>query len=138
MMILHEQGKFEWNDTVAQKFLPCFQSLNWKDGDTIRPSQLQASKNPTPHDPSRRAGLCPKIQNDIDTDGVADVSFNSIYPNQTRFNDLQSYVESCARTPLAFEPGTEYLYGPNQGIQGRLIEVISGFTPRRVLARENL
>ena len=123
MMILHEQGKFEWNDKVS-KFLPCFQSLNWKDGDTIRPC-TQPLK--ILHLMTHRAGWTyPKIQNDIDTDGVADVSFNSIYPNQTRFNDLQSYVESCARTPLAFEPGTEYLYGPNQGIQGRLIEVISG------------
>jgi CubicO group peptidase (beta-lactamase class C family) len=67
-----------------------------------------------------------KIENGIDEGGVPNVAFDSIYPNQTRFNDLQSYVESCAKTPLAFEPGTKYLYGMNQGIQGRLIEVISG------------
>ena len=36
MMMLHEEGKLNWDDEVS-KFLPCFQSLTWRDGETIRP-----------------------------------------------------------------------------------------------------
>jgi CubicO group peptidase (beta-lactamase class C family) len=123
MMMLHEEGKLNWDDEVS-KFLPCFQSLTWRDGETIRPC-TQPLK--IIHLMTHRSGWTyDKIENGIDEGGVPNVAFDSIYPNQTRFNDLQSYVESCAKTPLAFEPGTKYLYGMNQGIQGRLIEVISG------------
>ncbi len=134
MLMLHEEGKFKWDDEVS-KFLPCLKSLNWKDGDTVRPCTEPLR---IVHLMTHRAGWTyPKRENDIDIDGVADVSFDSIYPNQTRFNDLQSYVEACAKTPLMFEPGTKYLYGPNQGIQGRLIEVISG-RPLEEFLREQI
>ncbi|MEC8554068.1 MAG: serine hydrolase domain-containing protein, partial [Planctomycetota bacterium] len=134
MMMLHEEGKFAWDDEVS-KFLPCFTSLTWKDGDTIRPCTQPLR---IVHLMTHRAGWTyPKSQNAIDIDGVPDVSFDSIYPSQTRFNDLQSFVEACAKTPLMFEPGSQYLYGPNQGIQGRLIEVISG-RPLEEFLREHI
>ena len=123
MLILHEEGKFDWNDEVS-RLIPCFQRLTWKDGDEIRPCTKPLR---IIHLMNHRSGWgYPQVENEIDIDGVPDVSFNSIYPNQTRFNDLQSFVEACANTPLAFEPGTQYLYGLNQGIQGRLIEIMSG------------
>ena len=123
MLMLHEEGRFNWDDEVS-KYLPCFQNLTWKEGDTIRPCTKPLR---IIHLMTHRAGWTyPKKENEIDIDGVSDVRFDSIYPNQTRFDDLQAFVESCARTPLMFEPGTQYLYGPNQGIQGRLIEVLSG------------
>ena len=123
MMMLHEEGKFDWNDEVS-KYIPCFKELKFKDGDQIRPCTQPLR---IIHLMTHRTGWgYPRLPNEIDIDGVPDVSFDSIYPNQTRFNDLQSFVESCANTPLAFEPGTRYLYGINQGIQGRLIEIISG------------
>ena len=37
MMTLHEQGKFEWNDPVAD-YIPCFADLVVQDGDAIRPA----------------------------------------------------------------------------------------------------
>ena len=123
MMMLHEEGKFSWDDEVS-KFIPSFTKLTWKDGDTIR-----TCKEPLRiiHLMTHRVGWTyQKSENEIDVDGAPDFSFDSIYPNQTRFNDLQSFVEACAKTPLMFEPGSQYLYGPNQGIQGRLIEVVSG------------
>ena len=36
MMILHEQGKFDWNDEVS-KYIPCMAKLTWRDGDEIKP-----------------------------------------------------------------------------------------------------
>ena len=43
MLILHEEGKFDWNDEVS-RFIPCFQTLTWKsslertapDGDILK------------------------------------------------------------------------------------------------------
>ena len=123
MMMLHEEGRFSWDDEVS-KFIPCFTKLTWQNGDTIRPCTQPLR---IVHLMTHRVGWTyQKRKNEIDVDGAPDFSFDSIYPNQTRFNDLQSFVEACAKTPLMFEPGSQYLYGPNQGIQGRLIEVISG------------
>ena len=54
------------------------------------------------------------------------------YPNGgtygywTKFNDLKSFVDEVSQYPLEFEPGTQYLYGINQAILGRLVEVLSG------------
>ena len=64
-------------------------------------------------------------------------NYESVHPNQTQFNDLSSYVEAVAKQPLEFEPGSRYLYGINQAILGRVIEVISGKSFEEFL-RENI
>ena len=39
-----------------------------------------------------------------------------------------SYCEAIAQEPLAFEPRSSFLYGINQAILGRLVEVLSGLS----------
>jgi CubicO group peptidase (beta-lactamase class C family) len=51
--------------------------------------------------------------------------YESPHPNQTRYQDLQEFIEAAAREPLMFEPGTSFAYGINQAILGRLVEVLS-------------
>ncbi|MCP4011698.1 MAG: beta-lactamase family protein, partial [Phycisphaeraceae bacterium] len=46
--------------------------------------------------------------------------------SQTKFKDLQEFCELAADYPLEFDPGTGYVYGINQAILGRLVEVLSG------------
>ena len=41
-------------------------------------------------------------------------------------NDLEAFVGDVANHPVDFEPGTQFLYGLNQAILGRLVEVLSG------------
>ena len=122
MMTLHEQGKFDWNDEVS-KYIPCMAKLTWRDGDEIRPCTKPLR---IIHLMTHRSGWGYDVRPGYEPVYSPNIAFDTIFPNQTRFNDLQSYVEACAKHPLLFEPGTQYLYGINQAIQGRLIEVITG------------
>tara|TARA_Y100001933_G_scaffold46134_1_gene43962 strand:+ start:387 stop:1622 length:1236 start_codon:yes stop_codon:yes gene_type:complete len=122
MMILHEHGKFDWNDEVS-KYIPCMAKLTWRDGDEIKPCTKPLR---IIHLMTHRSGWGYDVRPGYETVYSPNIAFDSIYPIQTRYDDLQSYVEACANHPLAFEPGTRYLYGINQAIQGRLIEVITG------------
>lgn len=115
MLTLHEAGLFEWDDPVAD-YLPCFADLRVQDGEGSRPAR----------EPLRIEHLM------THRSGYSYYAFatppepDSPHPNQTRFQDLQEFVEVAARTPVAFEPGSDYLYGINQAILGRLVEVLSG------------
>ncbi len=42
------------------------------------------------------------------------------------WNNLDELMRHIAKMPLEFEPGSEYLYGINQLILGRVVEVLSG------------
>ena len=45
-----------------------------------------------------------------------------------KYNNLEDFVEDVTKVPLAFEPGEKFLYGLNQAILGRVVEVITGET----------
>lgn len=115
MMTLHEQGLFAWNDPVA-KYLPCFKDLKVQDGDTTRAAKTVLRVE---HLMTHRSGY-------TYYNFAGPVAFNSAHPNQTQFRNLQEYVEVVAKTPLNFDPGSSYVYGINQAILGRLVEVLSG------------
>ncbi|MEE2681563.1 MAG: serine hydrolase domain-containing protein [Planctomycetota bacterium] len=116
MMTLHEQGLFQWDDPVA-KYIPCFAELSVREGDTLRPART----------PLRIIDLM------THRSGFGYYTWDGLPPRndephtlQTRHADLQSFCEVAADAPLAFDPGTDYLYGINQAILGRLVEVLSG------------
>jgi len=115
MMTLHEQGLFEWDDPVS-RYLPCFAELTVRGEDGVRPATQPLLVE---HLMTHRSGWSYYA-----FPGPA--TYRDPHPNQTRFDDLQDFVEVAARTPLAFEPGSAYLYGINQAILGRLVEVLSG------------
>ncbi len=115
MLTLHEKGLFDWNDPVS-KYMPCFEALTVRDGDTVRPAKEPLRVE---HLMSHRSGYAYY--------GFSSpASHDSPQVNQTRFQNLQQYVEVAARTPVNFEPGSDYVYGINQAILGRLVEVLSG------------
>ena len=116
MMTLHERGLFEWSDPIS-KYIPCFENLKVMEGEAVRDA-----KNPLliEHLMSHRSGYTY-----YSFPGPMPPLYESAHPNQTRYNNLQEFVEAAAKTPLAFEPGTSYAYGINQAILGRLVEVLS-------------
>ncbi|MDB4810156.1 beta-lactamase family protein [bacterium] len=136
MMTLSEQGKFDWNDPVS-KYLPCFTNLQVQHDDGVRPATVPLTIE---HLMSHRSGWTyysgwengvPKknsLQNPVPP------GFHRPHPNQTRFNDLQSFCELIAKEPLHFEPGSEFIYGVNQAILGRLVEVLSGMPFEKYLS----
>ena len=130
MMILHEQKKFKFNDNLS-KYIPAFKNLTYKDG-----NEIKKCKKPLKiiHLLTHTSGY---RYYDQDPLPIKIPNYESVHPNQTQFNDLSSYVEAVAKQPLEFEPGSRYLYGINQAILGRVIEVISGKSFEEFL-RENI
>lgn len=130
MMTLHEQKKFDWNDPVAD-YLPCFSELMVQEGDEVRPASEPLRIE---HLMSHRSGWAyysgweDGVPNVKSVQNPVPPGYDRPHPNQTRFNDLQSYCEAIAKEPLQFEPGSDYLYGINQAILGRLVEIFSGLS----------
>ena len=116
MLTLHEKQLFEWEDPVA-KYIPCFKNLMVQEGKVIRPART----------PLRIIDLMTHRSGYgyYAWDGLP-VENDQPEANQTRFRDLQEFCEVAARYPLAFDPGTDFMYGNSQGILGRLVEVVSG------------
>ena len=110
MMILHERGLYEVNDPVS-KYIPYFANLKCKDKD----GKVYPCKNDLRivHLLSHRSGY-----------GYYDPGKGPSIPGP--YQNLDQFVRAVAAHPLEFEPGTEYLYGINQAILGRLVEVLSG------------
>ena len=117
VLTLHEKGLFDWNDPVA-KYIPCFAELTVRDGDTIRPARtpLRIIDLMT-----HRAGW-----SYYNLGAGAPPTVDQPQPDQTRFRDLQEFCETAAAYPLESDPGSAYVYGVNQAILGRLVEVLSG------------
>ena len=118
MLTLHEQGLFKWDDPVS-KYIPCFAELTVRDGETTRPATT----------PLRIIDLMTHRSGYgyFTWDGTPPLSHEP-HTWQTRHEDLQEFCEVAAKYPLEFDPGTEYLYGINQAILGRLVEVLSGMS----------
>jgi len=51
--------------------------------------------------------------------------------------NTREFINRLAEVPLAFEPGTKFLYGLNMDVLGRVIEVVSG-VPLNKYFRDNL
>lgn len=117
MLILHEQGLFKWDDPVS-KYIPCFADLTVKDGDTTRPAKT----------PLRVIDLMTHRSGYTYYPMVSGIPSTHDQPqqSQTTFANLQEFCEVAAAYPLEFDPGTDYIYGINQAILGRLVEVLSG------------
>ena len=47
------------------------------------------------------------------------------YISHDKYDNLEDFVEDLAKEPLEYEPGTQYVYGLNQAILGRIIEVVT-------------
>ena len=116
MLTLHEQGLFNWDDPVS-KYIPCFAELSVKEGDTVRPAKT----------PLRIVDLMTHRSGFgyYSWDGLPPLT-NEPHTFQTRHENLQTFCELAAKYPLEFDPGTQYLYGINQAILGRLVEVLAG------------
>ena len=118
MLTLHEKRLFDWKDPIA-KYIPCFEKLTVRDGDNLRPAKtpLRIIDLMT-----HRSGYGYYVWDGVPAEHAEPEA------NQTRFRDLQEFCEVAARYPLAFDPGSDFLYGNNQGILGRLVEVLSGMS----------
>ncbi len=108
MMMLWEEGRWKLDDPVA-KHIPAFEGLlvRRKDGGPVAQTRPMTMAQLMSHTAGfGRAGDYPE--------------------GALRAGDLQDMIDTLAKLPLSFQPGTDWRYGPSVDIQGYLIEQMSG------------
>jgi CubicO group peptidase (beta-lactamase class C family) len=124
-MMLWEQGLFELNDPIS-KWLPEFAEMRiYKGGPAAKPTTVPATEPVRVwHLLTHTAGLTYGFHHVHVTDEIyRNAGFE--FGNPRGF-DLAQCVEAWAQLPLAFEPGSEWLYSVATDVLGRLVEVVSG------------
>jgi CubicO group peptidase (beta-lactamase class C family) len=121
LMLLHEEGRFQLEQPVAQ-YLPPFGATKVLAGDGVlvdqaRPMQIRDLLRHT-------SGLT--------YDFMADNPVAQMYRDARIMNDatrpLHALIDELATLPLAFQPGTRWHYSVGIDVAARLIEVLSGQT----------
>ena len=112
VMTLIEQGKIKLDDPVS-KYIPSFESLTCKS-----PSGSYKCNNEMTvyHLMTHRSGL--KYYNEFEN--IRGLT------SSVKYEDLKTFADDVSKVILEFEPGTKYLYGINQAVLGRIVEVASG------------
>ncbi len=124
-MQLIEQGKLHPDDPVYE-YLPAYRHLTVRDGDSVRPARRVMTVR---HLMSMQSGLSydltmpPVLKAIQETCGLA---------------DTRRLADAMAEEPLAFEPGTDFLYSLSHDVLAAVIEAVSGERFSGYLARHIL
>ena len=132
-MSLWEQGAFELNDPIS-RWLPEFAHPRvYTGGPAAKPATRPATEPIRVwHLLTHTAGMTYGFHRTHVTDEIyRDAGFDIAMPREL---DLAGIVEKLATLPLAFDPGTEWLYSMATDVLGRLIEVVAGKSLDDVLA----
>ena len=106
-LILREKNILDFNDPVS-KYIPAFKNLKCKSKEGVVTCKKEIK---VIHLLTHMSGLY--YYDDFMLDAI-------------RADSLADLMEDIAEYPLEFEPGERYLYGLNQDVLGRVIEVASG------------
>src|SRR5436190_14405271 len=108
MMMLWEEGKWKFDDPVA-KHIPEFAGLKVKDasGALVDQKSPMLMKQLVSHS----AGFDRSA-------GYANAGLQA--------TDLQGMIDKLAKLPLAYQPGTDWRYGPSVDVQGYVVQKLSG------------
>ncbi len=107
MMILFEKGLINFDDPVS-KYIPVFNKPMCKNDSGTYPCENELKLI---HLMNHRSGY---------------VYYDRYYIDVIQSKDLEELMNKIAKQPLEIEPGSKFLYGINQSILGRVIEVVSG------------
>ena len=125
LMVLHDEGKFELNDTV-EKYLPelggmeVFVSQNddgsWVTEPANHPMTIRELMSHT-------GGLLytPPLSRGPVASAYAKAGINNLF-NYT----LEESIPALADIPLGYQPGTQWVYSISVDVQGYLVERLSG------------
>jgi CubicO group peptidase (beta-lactamase class C family) len=124
-MMLYEQGAFELTDPIS-RWLPEFSEPRvYTAGPATKPATVPATEPIRVwHLLTHTAGLTYGFHNTHVTDEIyRNAGFGFGAPSGL---DLAGVVAGWAALPLAFQPGSEWLYSVATDVLGRLVEVWSG------------
>jgi CubicO group peptidase (beta-lactamase class C family) len=124
-MMLYEQGAFELTDPIS-RWLPEFAAPRVFTGGTATKTSTVPATEPIRvwHLLTHTAGLTYGFHHTHVTDEMyRNAGFEFGGPREY---DLTQCVEAWAALPLAFHPGSEWLYSVATDVLGRFVEVVSG------------
>jgi CubicO group peptidase (beta-lactamase class C family) len=121
MMILHDQGLWHPDDPI-EKFIPAFANAKVFQGLDAEGAPILA---PADHAPTVRelmthtAGL---------TYGAMNGPLDQLYRDADIWHaaSLAEFGERIGRLPLAYQPGSKWVYSLSMDVQGAIIEALSG------------
>ena len=125
LMVLHDEGKFELNDTV-EKYLPELGGMevfvsqnddgNWVTEPANHPMTIRELMSHT-------GGLLytPPLSRGPVASAYAKAGINNLF-NYT----LEESIPALADIPLGYQPGTQWVYSISVDVQGYLVERLSG------------
>ncbi|MAJ06162.1 MAG: hypothetical protein CL827_04790, partial [Crocinitomicaceae bacterium] len=110
MMTLYEKGLINFDENVS-KYIPEFSELQCKD----EKGEVYSCENDLKilHLMTHRSGY---------TYYGNPLNFTSTI----KYDNLDDFVTDVSKHPVEFEPGSSYLYGINQAILGKVVEVVTG------------
>ena len=122
IMVLYDRGLFKLQDNLS-KYLPEYENVKCKGEDGIYPCK---NKIKVIDLLTHRSGYT--YYSDVygENKFISPPSPLNKFTSSYHFNNLDDFSKAVANQPLEFEPGSHYLYGLNQAILGRLVEVLSG------------
>jgi len=121
MMILYEQGKWMPSDPIS-KYIPEFADLKVFKGLDANGKMIleEPDHAPTMRDlMTHTAGF---TYGDHDT--PVDAMYRSLKVRQS--GNLQEMIDRLAQIPLAYQPGTKWIYSMSMDIEGYIVEKLSG------------
>jgi len=131
LMQLYEQGRFSLDDPVA-RYLPEFAGVRVHAGTDAngQPILVAPQRPPTIRDLLRHtAGLAT-----AESPGLPGERYRQAGLDRLDIT-LEEKVRRLAGVPLAYQPGTRWLYSDAVDVQARLVEVLSGLPFDRYLQR---
>jgi len=123
MMMLYEEGKWQPSDPIA-KHIPEFANLKVYAGE----KDGQAILEPPVHPPTMAELMSHTAGFTYGRFGNTPV--DKLYQASDPLNEpsLQALINRMAQLPLAYQPGTKWVYSVSVDIQGYLVEKLSGKT----------
>lgn len=128
-MILFEQGKFLLDDPLYE-FFPEYRQMNkcvmTEDGPRIVPAKQPILIR---HIMSMTCGLpYGVLHNEPGEESITQREMNSVYRklHDEKSFTLREQIRAVAEVPLAFEPGTRWMYGFGSELAAGLLEILTG------------
>ncbi|MEC7877537.1 MAG: serine hydrolase domain-containing protein [Bacteroidota bacterium] len=124
MMILYDRDMYKLDDKLS-KYLPEYENVTCKGEEGVYPCN---NKIKVIDLLTHRSGYT--YYSDVygENKFISQPSPLNKFTSSYYFDNLDDFSKAVANHPLEFEPGSHYLYGLNQAILGRLIEVLSGMS----------
>tara|TARA_B100000287_G_scaffold317264_1_gene300976 strand:+ start:1234 stop:2466 length:1233 start_codon:yes stop_codon:yes gene_type:complete len=122
MMVLLDKGTYQLEDNLYE-YLPEYKNVNCKGENGIYPCE---NKIKVIDLLTHRSGYTYYDPITGENRFASPPSPTMKYASSYMYDNLDEFSKAVAKQPLEFEPGSHYLYGINQAILGRLIEVLSG------------